>query len=204
MPANWKEIASKIWGIWLDGGEAMIPLALLAAVLYASGFYLLLYLRRSNIRIDGEDALREAIRDPENASGRAGEIIRFTQANAKSAKQIRNRFDEVRTALIAGIQRRLTFLNTLVAAAPLLGLLGTVMGMLSTFDAISRGGGSETASMVADGISEALITTQTGLLVALPGLFLTLLIRRQKHAIEAALARIESLTLALRGASDEE
>jgi len=49
--------------------------------------------------------------------------------------------------------------------------------------------------MVAAGISEALITTQTGLFVALPGIFLVLVIRRRKHAVEAALARIESLSL---------
>jgi biopolymer transport protein ExbB len=56
-------------------------------------------------------------------------------------------------------------------------------------------GGSETAAKVAEGISEALITTQTGLFIALPGIFLVLLIRRRKHAIEAALARMEAMSL---------
>jgi biopolymer transport protein ExbB len=67
--------------------------------------------------------------------------------------------------------------------------------MLQTFFGISTSGGSDTAGVVASGISEALVTTQAGLTVALPGLFLVMLIHRQRHAIEARLARLESLTL---------
>jgi biopolymer transport protein ExbB/TolQ len=49
--------------------------------------------------------------------------------------------------------------------------------------------------MVAAGISEALITTQTGLFIALPGIFLILVIRRQKSSIESAILRLESQSL---------
>ena len=135
------------------------------------------------------------VRFPEEAKGRVGDIIRYTQSDASSAKQIRTRFEEIHLALIALIDRRTRFVGTLVAAAPLLGLLGTVMGMLQTFLGISTSGGTETAGVVAAGISEALVTTQTGLTVALPGLFLVMLIRRQRHQLESRLARLESLTL---------
>ena len=97
--------------------------------------------------------------------------------------------------MIHSIDRRLILLNTMVAAAPLMGLLGTVIGMLSTFKALATSGGTETVDKVANGISEALITTQTGLFVALPGIFLIMIIRTRKHAIEAALARIEAISL---------
>ena len=93
------------------------------------------------------------------------------------------------------IDRRAKFVGTLVAAAPLLGLLGTVLGMLQTFFGIATSGGGEAAGVVASGISEALVTTQTGLTVALPGLFLVMVIQRQRHQIDAKLARLESLTL---------
>jgi len=59
----------------------------------------------------------------------------------------------------------------LAGVAPLLGLLGTVGGMISTFAVISQFG-TGNAKALASGISEALITTQTGLIVAVPGLFL--------------------------------
>jgi biopolymer transport protein ExbB len=67
--------------------------------------------------------------------------------------------------------------------------------MLQTFFGISTSGGTETAGVVASGISEALVTTQTGLTIALPGLFIVMVITRQRHALEARLMRLESLTL---------
>ena len=101
----------------------------------------------------------------------------------------------MRQSILHNVERRVIFLNTLVAAAPLMGLLGTVIGMLATFSGIARQGGGDTVDVVASGISEALITTQTGLVIALPGIFLVLVIRNRIHSIEAALARIESLSL---------
>ena len=192
---NLPEILNQCWGIWLSGGWVMIPLALLAVLIYSNGIQLLLFLRKGNVQLGHESEWIEWIYDPHNATGRAGEIIRYTQENVSQAKHVRNRFEEVRQSMIHTIERRLVFLNTLVAAAPLMGLLGTVIGMLGTFAAISSSGGAETAGKVAEGISEALITTQTGLFIALPGIFLVLVIRRRKHAIEAALARIEALSL---------
>lgn len=185
----------KIIAIWFSGGWVMIPLALLAILIYTSGIQLLLFMRKGNIQLGRESEWMSWIYEPTQATGRVGEIIRYTQENVTVARHVRSRFDEVRQSMLHNIERRLIFLNTLVAAAPLMGLLGTVIGMLGTFAAISTGGGSETAGMVAAGISEALITTQTGLFIALPGIFLTLIIRRRKHAVEAALARIESLSL---------
>ncbi|MGB0744224.1 MAG: MotA/TolQ/ExbB proton channel family protein [Opitutales bacterium] len=185
----------KIIGIWLSGGWVMIPLALLAVLIYSNGIQLLLFLRKGNVQLGNDSKWLQWVYNPEQAEGRAGEIIRYTQENVTAAKHVRNRFEEVRQSILHDVERRTTFLNTLVAAAPLMGLLGTVIGMLSTFAGISKGGGAETAAIVAAGISEALITTQTGLFVALPGIFLVLIIRRRKHAVEAALARIESLIL---------
>ena len=185
----------KIIDIWFSGGWVMIALAGLSVLLYASGFQLLFFLRKGNLELGHDSEWLGWIQNSNNAQGRAGEIIRYAQENVHSDKQIRNRFDEIRQSLISPVERRLLFLNTLVAAAPLMGLLGTVIGMLGTFVAISSGGGAETAGMVAAGISEALITTQTGLFIALPGLFLALVIRQRKHTAEATLARIESLIL---------
>ena len=185
----------RIWTIWLSGGWLMIPLFLLAVLLYTNAFQLVMYVRR--IHLDGSKDMLwwDWVRKPEMAEGRVGEIIEYTQADVSSAKQVRNRFDAIRLSLVDLIDRRAKFLATLVAAAPLLGLLGTVMGMLQTFFGISTSGGSETAGVVAAGISEALVTTQTGLTLALPGLFIVMVIQRQRHKLEAQLARLESLTL---------
>jgi len=74
------------------------------------------------------------------------------------------------TALLAEaprLERSLTLMGALASVAPLLGLLGTVSGMIATFDAISATGAS-TPRLLSGGISEALITTQLGLMVAIP------------------------------------
>jgi len=72
----------------------------------------------------------------------------------------------------------------LATVAPLLGLLGTVSGMVKTFSVIAEFG-TGNARALASGISEALITTQTGLVIAVPGLFLaSFLIRRSNGLLE--------------------
>lgn len=75
----------------------------------------------------------------------------------------------------------------MAAAAPLLGLLGTVTGMVSTFDVITLYG-NQNPVLMADGISEALISTQSGLLVAFP---LTLLKQRLDERIELLKQQLE-------------
>ncbi|HKK52930.1 MAG TPA: MotA/TolQ/ExbB proton channel family protein [Myxococcota bacterium] len=185
----------EILQIWKSGGWVMIPLFGLAVLLYAQAFQLVMYVRRTNLRSATEMHWWDWVRDPSAAEGRVKEIIEYTQRNVTSAEQIRNRFDEIRLALVTLIDRRTVFVSTLVAAAPLMGLLGTVLGMLQTFFGISTSGGAETAGVVAAGISEALVTTQTGLTIALPGLFIVMIIQRQRHGLEAKIARLESLTL---------
>ncbi|MDG1702397.1 MAG: MotA/TolQ/ExbB proton channel family protein [Opitutae bacterium] len=188
-------IITEIFRIWGSGGWVMIPLCLLAVLIYTTGFEMLLFLKAYNQGLDPNQNLQSWITNPEQAPKQAKEIIRYTQENVSSSKQLRSRFEEIEQTILHKIDRQLIFLNTLVASAPLMGLLGTVIGMLGTFSAISAGGGSETVDMVAAGISEALITTQTGLFIALPGLFLVLVIRRQKSSIKSAILRLESHSL---------
>lgn len=67
------------------------------------------------------------------------------------------------------LEKGMSLLGTVVNAAPQLGLLGTVTGMIAAFSALTRNGTS-TAKIVAGGISEALYTTAFGLIVAIPAL----------------------------------
>ena len=71
----------------------------------------------------------------------------------------------------------------MAAIAPLLGLLGTVSGMMDTFNVISLFGTGNAKGM-ADGISIALITTQAGLVIAIPGLYMSVYLRRHAHRLE--------------------
>jgi biopolymer transport protein ExbB len=81
--------------------------------------------------------------------------------------QLRNYMAERMMRTIFRMDRGMHFVGVLAATAPLLGLLGTVTGMVLTFEIITQFGNSNPVLM-ADGISEALITTQSGLLIAFP------------------------------------
>jgi biopolymer transport protein ExbB len=67
----------------------------------------------------------------------------------------------------ANIEKHLGIISVVATLLPMLGLLGTVMGMIESFDAIAQFG-SGNPSVVADGISEALITTEAGLITSIP------------------------------------
>lgn len=77
------------------------------------------------------------------------------------------------------VSSQLSLLKTLAAAAPLLGLLGTLVGMIDTFDALSSSFSGDTATMVAGGISTALLTTNAGLIVAIPAVIIAYLAKRK-------------------------
>jgi len=81
---------------------------------------------------------------------------------------------------------RLPAIAVLAAVAPLLGLLGTVLGMIQTFDVIAVFGTSNAKAM-AGGISVALVTTQAGLMVAIPGLFLSGALQRKARSLGCSL-----------------
>ncbi|MGL1935749.1 MAG: MotA/TolQ/ExbB proton channel family protein [Fibrobacterales bacterium] len=96
---------------------------------------------------------------------------------------------------LVNIDKGLQFAVVLAGLAPLLGLLGTVTGMMSTFDVITLYGNSN-PGLMAGGISEALITTQSGLVIAFP---LVLLIHRVEDRIHWVKKQIElGVTLILK------
>jgi len=84
------------------------------------------------------------------------------------------------------LEDRLATIAVLAAVAPLLGLLGTVLGMIETFEVISIFGTGNSRAM-ASGISVALITTQTGLLVAIPGLLMSNRLNRTAQRLKTNL-----------------
>jgi len=84
-----------------------------------------------------------------------------------SEEGLRNKMKVELSRRVHLLDRHLPLVTVMAAAAPLLGLLGTVTGMVHTFEVITEFGNSNPVLM-ADGISEALITTQSGLLIAFP------------------------------------
>ena len=99
-----------------------------------------------------------------------GQILVAGLSNSKFGREVmKESLEEAANHVIHDMGRYLNFLGTIAAITPLLGLLGTVVGMIRVFTAIMLHG-SGNASVLAGGISEALITTAAGLSVAIPAL----------------------------------
>ncbi len=122
--------------------------------------------------------------------GRATPTSRVILAGARAAGLDReHREAAMESALLAEaprLERSLSLLGALAGVAPLLGLLGTVSGMIGTFDTISTVG-TGNPRLLSGGISEALITTQLGLMVAIPLLLAHAWISRWVQRREAML-----------------
>lgn len=182
--------------MFATGGDIMWMLGTVAFILYAAAFAAWSYVSKGNLNSKDEEHWREWIMDPHKAKGNLGETLLYVMHGPRlSVKIVSRRFDEVRLNVLAAIDRRLLVINTLVAAAPLCGLLGTVTGILAMFGGLSRGRGAAGMQSVANGMQEALITTQTGLTIALPGLFIALIVKNKRNEIAQTLVRLESLIL---------
>ncbi|GHT44881.1 tolQ protein [Planctomycetales bacterium] len=91
---------------------------------------------------------------------------------SKGFKIAEQAMNDAAEAEIMALEHRLSHLGTIATVSPMVGLLGTVWGMVDAFSVIARSGAAPNASELASGISLALVTTQVGLLIAIPALIL--------------------------------
>lgn len=170
--------SSGLWQVALSGGPILVPLAVIA--LFAAFLILerVAYLVRQErgaeefvttmIAHCREGAFEEAA---ELASAQKSALQRTLGACLEHRGESRESMDEAAEEKIIrelpGLEGSIPIIGVLAAVAPMLGLLGTVVGMMRTFDTISLVGNGE-PSVMAGGIYEALVTTMAGLIVAIP------------------------------------
>ncbi len=162
------------------GGPVMIPLALCSLVAAAITFERLLALRRSRVipreilhvaeaAQPGKD-LSVAIAVCERNPGVFSDILRAgLEAAHLPWEAVRDVVLDAGRQETPKLERNLVWLETIAGVAPLLGLLGTVLGMIKTFASISAMGLGD-PQVLSEGISEAMITTAVGLAIGIPTL----------------------------------
>jgi len=181
--------------LWLSGGWAMIAIAATALALFSLGVHVHLALSRKSFRSVPESTWRRWIEHPEERKGWMGGILDYVTSGA-TVQETSLLFEQLHKTEVAPMNRDLLVMRICVTAAPLFGLLGTVTGMLATFDALAVGsGGEKTMGLVAEGISEALITTETGLVIALPGLFFQYQLIRRLEGFKVFLGHLEGVCM---------
>lgn len=184
-----------IWNELVKGGIMMIPLALFSVVGLAVFLEKLIVLRRKAILVPEVVRLIENLHEPSELDelvrvcrekpGPLSRIVLLTLENRHLPKQeIEELVEEQGRQEGRLLERGLVVLETVAGAAPLLGLLGTVLGMIKVFRVISEQGVGQAGPLSA-GISEALITTAVGLSIGIPALV----------AYNAFSAKAESLIL---------
>lgn len=184
--------------ILTDGGTLMVPLTILALGIYFSAFRLFFFFSEHRFYKVNRERLIEYVFNPILASGELRHILDYTQSDeVRTATEVKSRFAEIISGYLSDIDSKRTYLLVLITTAPLMGLLGTVMGMLTTFSGLAVSTGSNTVDQIAAGISEALITTQTGLIIAIPAYVMATLIQKRRNEMEACLTTMEALSVQL-------
>lgn len=186
---------NEILTIWAQGGWLMFPLFLLTVFIYYSILELFFFFFRLDFTRTDESQVAEWVNNPSKSQDdELTRILEFTQEDREKPGEVQMAFEEVRNSFLPRANRRIHFLNILIGTAPLMGLLGTVGGMFRTFQGLAHSSG-ETIDVVAGGIAEALVTTQTGLVIAIPAYILLGRTKQYRDQLEFFLTRMESLTL---------
>ncbi len=176
------------------GGPLMIVLLLCSVLSLAIILERLYFLRRGRvIKIETlreievaikKGDLKAALQWTEKAKSPMLKIAKVALIHADKPKEdLKNYIEEAGRMQAPVVERFLTILHTIAVVSPLLGLLGTVTGMIKVFDTIVTHG-TGNASVLAGGISEALITTASGLSIAIPALiFFNLFAKKAENII---------------------
>ncbi len=187
--------AAAFWHYMTLGGPAIMwPILFLGVVLsYALGVRFSLLNRGSgkNVRVllkraeDGRAKAPDGIVDVAVARGLA-----LKQAGKPN---LRRYLDEAFADLEVDMRRYAILISCSVAVAPLLGLLGTVTGMIETFESLGDMTLYSQTGGIAAGIATALFTTQMGLVVAVPGVIVKGVLDRRQAQIELDLAQVKDI-----------
>ncbi|MFN9967885.1 MAG: MotA/TolQ/ExbB proton channel family protein [Lysobacteraceae bacterium] len=164
----------------IAGGWVMVPILLLAVAALGISLERLWTLRRREVLPPGlGDEVRQWARgrqlDPKHVDVLRGNsplgalLAAALDVRHRGRDVVKERIEDTGRHVVHELERFLPMLGTIAAVAPLLGLLGTVLGMIQMFLGILEAGVGD-ASRLAGGIGQALVSTDAGLLVAIPAL----------------------------------
>ena len=166
--------------ILISGGWFIWPLLICSILLISIVLERLWFLQRRLVAPKGllrqiqnliqKEAFHAANQDEIAATSQLGDLLKHCyQYRSKSREFVEVKAEEKASEISLMLERNLSMLSTIASISPLLGLLGTVVGMITVFSNIDVNGSANT-DLLAAGISEALITTAFGLIIAVPSI----------------------------------
>lgn len=150
----------------------------------------------------------EALHAAQSARGPiAGLACAAVSAYGKSDEHVKNAVELAGREQVHAMERKMNILDGIITLAPLLGLLGTVTGLIRSFDVLSSFGGLTSPAQLSGGIGEAMITTAAGLIVAAPLMLVTTWLSvkiddRVSEMDSCVVQLIDAATGSARGADD--
>jgi len=172
-----------LWGIITQGGYLMLPIAICSLILVAFVLERAISLRRGRVipkpfvkrfleQLRSGELKRERALElcEENGSPVAEVFAGAVRKWGRPAVEVEQAIIDAGERVTNGLRRYLRVLNGVATVAPLMGLLGTVVGMIRAFNDIATASALGRPERLAEGISEALLTTAFGLSVAIPAL----------------------------------
>jgi biopolymer transport protein ExbB len=198
-----RDIVGTLVTYFEQGGFVMWPLLVATLVLWYVLGYRFMSLQRGTTRsvytlIDEYRSGKR--RTPTGLVDRA--CFRGVQLLGRAKGNLRPVLDDAFAELKQELNIGKRPVGAIVAAAPLLGLLGTVTGMIETFDSLADMSFYSQSGGIAGGIAEALFTTQMGLVVAVPGVIIGRLLERRQTALEDEIERVKDYLCAQRAELD--
>ena len=179
-----------MWELVKAGGWLMLPLLLCSIFMLAISLERLIRLKRKSILppqllLQGDDNTQTVMdalhQDADLQDSTLGRIFMAGErSRLQSPEYARAQMEAVASEEIGYLEKNINFLGTLSAVAPLLGLLGTVLGIIESFLILDLSANSNPTLMI-PGISKALITTAVGMLIAIPALFAYRYFQRLVH-----------------------
>jgi biopolymer transport protein ExbB len=176
---------------WADGGWVTPPLTLCALALWYGLGWRAVTLRRGDRRELA--ALVAAFRRRPPSATRGVLDTAVARAVQIGGRERRPRLEQAVGELRAELSRGEVLVSSVVTVAPLLGLLGTVTGMIETFDSLATMALFSQSGGIAGGVAQALFTTQMGLAVAIPGLVIGRLQAARQRRLEGELDALVDL-----------
>lgn len=198
-----------------SGGWLMVPILLCSIIAAAISVERLWTLQRSritpkNLLAQVWGALKNNEMDPQRlrdlrASSPLGQVLAAGVASSQRGREVmKEAMEEVASQVSHDLERYLTSLGVIASVSPLLGLLGTVVGMIKVFTALMLEGAGN-ANVLAGGISQALITTAAGLSVAIPALiFHRFFLRRVDELVVGMEQEAVKLVEMMQGGAEDE
>ncbi len=187
-----KEFILNIEAYIRSGGIVMIPILIVSLVMWILIINRIIVMRRLFIKNmskkEAGNFVKKNIMPAEKYKGINYLVVRKFLIKRTCDKELDSYIlDETVMALVASMNKYLSVIGVLAGIAPLLGLLGTVIGMMVTFNVITLFG-TGNAKAMAGGISLALVTTQTGLLVSIPGLYMSGFLNKRADSLKDRIA----------------